>query len=264
MKDIKAYFMERKANKDPLVMLTSYGFTMGHLLDDLGLDAILVGDSLGNVFQGKDNTLEVTLEEMIYHTLAVKRAVKNTYVVVDLPHKSGEKMIEDSMADALRLYEESHADALKIEVQPSRLSLVHQLAQRGVPVMGHIGFTPQFLGLLGGYFVQGRKDGDARMILDIAEMLYHMGVFALLMEMVPNRLSSQITEAYPIPTIGIGAGPHCDGQILVTEDLCGFHSKTPRFVKQYGQAATEIRKSVNLFKADVKSRRFPEQSHSFD
>lgn len=256
--------IKKKADGQKIVMLTAYDYITAALLDEAGIDIVLIGDSLGNVFSGYENTLPVTLDQMIYHTKAVVRGCSRALVVMDMPFMSYHVSLEQARANVGRVIQESHAQAVKIEVLGSDISVIKSVLDMGVAVMGHLGFTPQAVHKLGGYKVQGRKTDEADRMLDLAKQLEAAGCFALVLEMVPRELAQQISESISIPVIGIGAGPDCDGQVLVTQDILGLtRGHTPKFVKQYAGLSDQIRDAVKRFKTDVESGRFPDAGQGF-
>jgi len=248
-----------------LVCLTAYDYATARLLDETGVNLILVGDSLASAMLGHDSTLPVTMDQMLYHTAAVSRAVKNALVVGDMPFLSYQVSIEQAIDNAGRLVKESGAGAVKIEGGAFRAPVVKALIENGMPVLGHIGLTPQSVRSLGGYKVQGRNAESAQQLLADAHALDEAGVFALVLECIPAELGARITQEIGIPTIGIGAGNGCDGQILVTHDLLGLpEARTPRFVKPYADLATTMRQAIAAYKKDVADGTFPDADHSYE
>ncbi len=250
---------EMKARREKITALTAYTYPMARMLDEAGVDIALVGDSLGRVILGYDSELKVTMEDMIRHTGAVSRGVSRALVVADMPFLSCQVSEEEAVKNAGRLVQEANAEAVKIE-GVACLSAIKRIVDIGVPVMGHVGLTPQSVHQLGGLKVQGRDDYNARRIRDEAFALQDAGVFAIVLEAIPANLASEITESLKIPTIGIGAGPDCDGQVLVTHDMLNLYDRLrPSFVKQYA----DIRQiTIDAFKAycnDVKEGRYPEK-----
>lgn len=243
-----------------ITVLTAYDFTMAKLLDASGIDCLLVGDTLGMVVQGHDTTLPVTLDQMIYHTEMVARATKRSFVVGDLPFLSYQISVEDAIRSGGRMLKETRCGAVKLEGGEKMAATIRAMVDAGIPVMGHIGLKPQSVKALGGFKVQR----DAQAILADAHAVAQAGAFAIVVECVPADLASQITEAIAIPTIGIGAGSRCDGQVLVTPDLLGlFEGFQPKFVRTYASLATEIRKAASMFVEDVVEGRFPSEAESF-
>jgi 3-methyl-2-oxobutanoate hydroxymethyltransferase len=244
--------------------LTAYDFITAKLLDEANIDLILVGDSLSNVFQGNETTLPVTMDEMIYHTKAVTKGVERAMVVVDLPFMSYQLSIDEGFRNAGRIMKETYAGAVKLEGGKRVAEMVKKITDAGIPVMGHIGLTPQSIHQFGSYKERGRSKEEANELLEDAKALEVAGAFAIVIEKVPSGLAKQITESINIPTIGIGAGVFCDGQILVTPDMLGlnldFH---PRFVRHYSKMAGEIIKAVTNYIGDVKSSKFPSDEESY-
>ncbi len=245
-------------------MLTAYDYTMASLLNNAKVDIILVGDSLGNLFSGYQTTLPVTLDEMIYHSKAVAKAANYSMVLGDLPFMSYQVSPTQACESAGRLVKEGFAEAVKMEVNPAQLDHVKAVIDTGIPVMAHIGFTPQHVHQLGGYKIQGKTEEAKEALLSLATQLQSMGVFSLLMEMVPASLSKTLHDSLKIPTIGIGAGAHCDGQVLVTHDLLGLtQGKTPKFVRQYKNLAQETLSAIASYQSDIQNKRFPNDKESF-
>lgn len=255
---------ERKGSGKLISCLTAYDFPTASLLDEVGIDIVLVGDSLGTVLLGYDSTRPVTMRDMLHHTKAVSRAVKNSLVVSDMPFGSYESSPEKAIRNVQRLIKEGGASAVKLEGGKSMAKTVATLVQKGIPVMGHVGLTPQSAESLGGYKVQGQTPEEAEKILEDARALDEAGVFAIVLECIPADLAKQITEEVSVPTIGIGAGPHCDGQVLVIHDLLGMLNGTrPRFVRAYADLRRSIREAVQQFKNDVLTRNFPSAKESY-
>ena len=250
--------------KQKLACLTAYHFSTARLVDEAGIELILVGDSLGMTMLGYPNTIPVTVEEMLHHTKAVARGVRNALVVADLPFLSYEVSVDQAIATAGRFIKEGGAGAVKIEGGAFRAPVVRALLENGIPVLGHIGLTPQSIHKTGGYRVQGKGAADARRLLRDAKELEKAGVFALVMECVPAALGGRITRSVKIPTIGIGAGPACDGQILVVHDLLGLYSGvSPRFVKQYANLGAAMGKAFAAYRGEVEQGKFPSAEHSY-
>ncbi|MFH1218140.1 MAG: 3-methyl-2-oxobutanoate hydroxymethyltransferase [Pseudomonadota bacterium] len=248
---------------EKLTMLTAYDVAFARLLDSVGIDMILVGDSLGNVVLGYDSTVPVTMDEMIHHAKAVRRGT-SAFLVGDMPFLSYQVSNEDAVRNAGRFFKEAGCDAVKLEGGPEVCDAVRAIIKAGMGVMGHIGLTPQTAGNLGGYKVQGKDAASARKILADAKALEEAGVFAIVMECIPDRLARVVTESVSVPTIGIGAGAACDGQVLVTHDLIGMFEKfVPSFVKKYVNLAPQIKDAVAAFKKEVKTGCFPDEDHSF-
>ncbi len=253
-------FVAAKARGQRLTMLTAYDYTMARLLDAAGVDALLVGDSLGMVVQGQSDSLAVTLEEMIYHTRLVVRGTRRALVVTDMPFMSYQVSPQQALENAGRLIKEGGAHAVKLEGGVRSAAAVAAITAADVPLMGHVGLTPQSVRRLGGFKVQR----DAERLLEDALAIEAAGAFALVVECVPTDLAARITEAVKIPTIGIGAGPHCDGQILVTPDLLGlFDELQPRFVKRYAELGVEVRQAAESYCQEVRDGAFPGPEHGF-
>ena len=254
----------KKASGEKLTMLTCYDATFARLLDDAGVDILLVGDSLGMVVQGHSTTLPVTLDDMIYHTRAVLRGARRAQVVGDMPFMSYQASLEDALRAAGRLVKEGGAEAVKLEGGAQHAELVRRLVASGIPVMGHIGLTPQSVHQMGGFKVQGRGADQARRLVEDARILEDAGAYSIVLEGIPLELGREITEAVSIPTIGIGAGPHTDGQVLVIYDLLGMNEDfKPRFVRRYENLAVRIRTAVDEYCDDVRAGRFPSDDESF-
>lgn len=254
-----------KQEGKPIAMLTAYDYSMASLVDAAGIDTILVGDSLGNVVLGYDSTVPVTVDDMVHHSRAVSRGVKRAMVVCDLPFLSYHVSREESVRNAGRLMQEGLAHAVKLEGGSEVADKVKAITDAGIPVMGHLGLTPQSVHQLGGYKVQG-KDGDAaRKLLEDAKSLELAGAFAIVLECIPQQLAKTISESLSIPTIGIGAGVHCDGQVLVINDLLGMFSDfTPKFVKQYANLKEQIIGACSSYVEEVKAKSFPGPEHVFN
>jgi len=253
-----------KQEQRKIAMLTAYDASFARLVDQAGVDIILVGDSAGMVVQGATNTLPVTMEEMIYHCRAVARGAERAQVVGDMPFMSYQVSVEDGLRNAGRLVKEGGAEAVKLEGGAEYAELASRLARIGIPVMGHIGLTPQSLHAMGGFKVQGRSDDGAKKILDDALALDQAGCFALVLEGMPRELASEITAQVSCPTIGIGAGVGCDGQVLVVYDLLGMNEEfRPKFVKRYENLAVRIRTAVEQYVTEVREQQFPDFDHSF-
>ncbi|MFZ5801554.1 MAG: 3-methyl-2-oxobutanoate hydroxymethyltransferase [Candidatus Omnitrophota bacterium] len=252
-----------KKKKEKITVLTAYDFPTGRILDEAGLDILLVGDTLGMVILGYESTVPVTMAEMIHHTKAVSRAVRRALLVADMPYGSYASP-ELAVRNAKRFIEECGASAIKLEGGTRVAASVKAILKSGIPVMGHIGMTPQTADELGGYKVQGRTRAGAEAILRDAKCLDKLGVFAIVLECIPAALAQRITRAVSCPTIGIGAGPHTDGQVLVTPDLLGFESKVhPRFVRRYAFVEKMIRKAAAAYRNDVLRGRFPSAAESY-
>jgi len=257
-------FLKKKKDGKKITMLTAYDYPFARILDESGIDAILVGDSLGMVVQGLENTLPVTMDEMIYHTKMVARAAKNSLIVGDMPFMSYQTSIDDAKRNAGRFLKEGGAAAVKLEGGAEVLEHIKAMTRSDIPVMAHIGLTPQSIHRMGGYKVQGKTAEAAKRLLDEAHAVEDAGAFSLLLEAVPLSLAKKITEELSIPTIGIGAGPHCDGQVLVLHDVIGlFERFVPKFVKQYANLKKDIATAVKNYKDDVEKGIFPSETESF-
>jgi 3-methyl-2-oxobutanoate hydroxymethyltransferase len=258
VRDLRAF----KERGERFVMLTAYDYPTARILDEAGIPILLVGDSVGNNALGYATTIPVTMEEMLHHTRAVVRGTTNSMVVGDMPFMSFHTSIDDAVANAGRFLKEGGAHAIKLE-RPN-IEVAAATVERGIPVMGHIGLGPQSVHAMGGYRVQGRTEEDARKILDEAHALDKAGIFALVLEGIPSGLAAQITDAISAPTIGIGAGPHCDGQVLVINDLLGLGFGTyPKFARPYADLRGAITDAVTRFRADVERGDFPDEAHSY-
>ena len=254
---------EMKLKKEKIVMLTAYDYTTAKLVDEAGIPLILVGDSLGMVILGYDSTIPVTMEDMIHHTKAVKRGTKQAFVVADMPFMTYHTSSTDAMKNAARLIQEADAHAVKLEGGEIVADTVKRIVDCGIPVMGHIGLTPQFIHQLGGYKLQGKTPEAAKHLLNDARALEQAGAFAIVLELIPTEVSKLITKSIGIPTIGIGAGPYCDGQVQVISDVLGLYTDfTPKHAKQYARLADIIKTAVSKYAAEVKSNRFPTAAHS--
>jgi 3-methyl-2-oxobutanoate hydroxymethyltransferase len=254
---------ERKGKGDKIAVITAYDVAFARLLDRAGVDIILVGDSLGMVMQGQANTLPVTLDEMIYHCRMVVRGTQRAHVVADMPFLSYQASVEDGVRAAGRLLKEGGAEAVKLEGGAEVSALVARLVSIGIPVMGHVGMTPQSVHRFGGFKVQGRTDEQAQSILAGARALADAGAYAIVVENVPSTLAEAITQAISIPTIGIGAGPSCDGQVLVMHDLLGLDTDwSPRFARRYAELGKQAIAAFTAFIADVRTGDFPSEKES--
>lgn len=259
-----AHLARKKHEGRRITMLTAYDHPMAGILDRVGIDVILIGDSLGNVVLGHESTIPVTLDDMVHHTRAVSRAVHRALVVADLPFMTYHLSIRDALVATGRLMQEGRAQAVKLEGGREVTEQIKMIVRAGVPVMAHIGLTPQSVHQLGGYRVQGREAEAAFKLLDDARAVQDAGAFAIVLECVPAPLAEMVTEELQIPTIGIGAGPYCDGQVLVVNDMLGLGGGfTPRFVKRYADLGAEAMRAVTAFKEEVETGRFPESEHSF-
>jgi 3-methyl-2-oxobutanoate hydroxymethyltransferase len=255
---------EMKQKKDKIPMLTAYDYATARMIDEAGVPAILVGDSLGMVMLGYESTIPVTIEDMLHHTKAVARGARKALVIGDMPFMTYHISMADALRNAARLIQEGGAQAVKLEGGEAVAETVRRLVECGIPVMGHIGLTPQSVNQLGGFKVQGRGPEEARKLLKDACTLEEAGVFSVVLECTPAPLSRLITERLGIPTIGIGAGPDCDGQVQVVSDLLGLYTDfVPKHAKQYVKLAGEIRAAVSSYISEVKSVTFPTAAHSY-
>ena len=247
-----------------ICMVTAYDAAFARIFDEAGADAILVGDSLGMVVQGHESTLPVTMDQMVYHCTAVTRAAKRAHVVGDLPFMSYQSSVDEAVRNAGRLVAEGRVGSVKLEGGEEFAETVHRIVRASIPVMGHLGLTPQSVHRMGGFVVQGRDEQTARRILQDALALEQAGCYSLVLEGIPLELAKAITEKLSIPTIGIGAGLHCDGQVLVCYDLLGMNPDfKPKFVKQYANLYTAIQQAAQTFFSEVRSDAFPDEAHSF-
>lgn len=251
-------------NRRKITMLTAYDYPIADLVDKAGIDMILVGDSLANVVLGLDSTTKIGMPEMLHHTKAVRRAVKNALLIGDMPYSSYQLNPEEAVKNAQRFITEAGCQAVKLEWFARCLEVTEQIINAGIPVMGHIGLTPQTVDKIGGFKVQGKDAQAAQRLIDQAIELEKKGCFAIVLECVPDKIAELITKKIKIPTIGIGAGAHCDGQVLVIHDLLGLFSRyTPKFVKKYADLSLLITKAVEDFKNEVLEEKFPTEQHSF-
>ena len=256
--------LEMKEKGERIVALTCYDALFARLLDASGVDILLVGDSVNQVLAGASSTLSATLDQMIYHTTIVRRGTERALVVCDMPFLSYQISPEDALKNCGRAMKETGCHAVKLEGGQTMAPTVRRLVDIGIPVMGHIGLTPQSVHALGGYRVQGRDDAEAGRLKADATALQDAGAFAVVLELVPAPLASQITKALTIPTIGIGAGPACDGQVLVLHDMLGLNDQfSAKFVKKYAALAEDVREAARVFAAEVREGRYPGPEHSF-
>jgi 3-methyl-2-oxobutanoate hydroxymethyltransferase len=254
---------EKKAHHEPISSLALGDFTSARLADDAGIDFVLVGDSLGSYLLGYENTLPVTLDEMLHHTRAVRRGVRYALVVADMPFGTYQNSIEEGVRNALRFLKEAGAEAVKIEGGEKRAELVRHLMDAEIPVMGHIGLTPQSIHRMSGYKVQGKTLPAVEDLMRDAVALERAGAFAIVLEGVPREVAAMITGEVSVPTIGIGAGPDCDGQILVFHDLIGLNGEPAKFVRQYANVGVVMSEAVRDFKRDLAAREFPSDAESY-
>lgn len=264
MKNTVITFKESKLTNNKLTMVTAYDYSMAKIIDESGINGILVGDSVGMVCLGYEDTLSVTMEDMIHHTRAVSRGAKNALVVGDMPFMSYQTSVYDAVYNAGRLIKEGRANAVKLEGGSSVCAQIEAITKAFIPVMGHIGLTPQSINAFGGFKVQGKSVEDAKRLVEEAKEIEKAGAFAIVLECVPSKLAKIITESINIPTIGIGAGNSCDGQILVYQDMLGmFGDFKPKFVKQFADVGSVMNEAFKTYIDEVQKGKFPSENHSF-
>lgn len=264
MKNTIATMKQQKLDGDKITMLTAYDYSTAKLIDESGVNSILVGDSLGMVMLGYEDTLSVTMEDMIHHTAAVSRGAKNALVVGDMPFMSYQPSVYDAVVNAGRLMKEGRCQAVKLEGGASVCPQIKAITDAQIPVMAHIGLTPQSVNMFGGFKVQGKSEEAAKELLDAAKAVEEAGAFAVVLECVPAKLAELVSEKISIPTIGIGAGAGCDGQVLVYQDMLAMFSDfKPKFVKQFADVGTEMKKGFAAYIQEVKEGAFPAQEHTF-
>lgn len=257
-------FKEMKATNEKITMLTAYDYSTAKIVDEAGVESILIGDSLGMTILGYDDTLKVTVDDIIHHTKAVVRGAKNPLIIADMPFLSYHVSKEETIKNAGRLIQEGGAHAVKLEGGRDVIDKVEALISAQIPVCGHLGLTPQSVNVFGGFKVQGKDVDAAKKIIEDAKALEKAGVFAIVLECIPDQVAKIITEEISIPTIGIGAGKYCDGQVLVIQDLLGMYSDfTPKFVKKYANLNESMNKALTTFVEEVKEEKFPEEKHAF-
>lgn len=257
-------FKKAKEEGTKLTMLTAYDYSTAKLIDEAGIDSILVGDSLGNVMLGYDDTVPVTMEDMIHHGAAVSRGAKHALVVVDMPFMSYQISVEEALRNAGRLMKEAGAGAVKLEGGKEVCPQIRAMVQAGIPVCAHVGLTPQHINAFGGFKVQGKSEEAAAKVLEDALAVQEAGAFAVVLEAVPAKLATLITEKLDIPTIGIGAGNQCDGQVLVYQDMLGMFSDfTPKFVKKFAEVGEVMKEAFAAYKKEVAEGSFPAKEHTF-
>jgi len=257
-------FLKAKENGEKISMLTAYDYSTAKLLDEAGIDSLLVGDSLGMVMLGYENTLQVTVDDMIHHCRAVAKGAKRAMVIGDMPFLSYHVSIEDSIKNAGRIVQEGGAHAVKLEGGREIIDKVKSIVNAQIPVIGHLGLTPQSINMFGGFKVQGKNEEQARKIIEDSLLLQEAGVFAIVLECVPEMLAKLVSEKLRIPTIGIGAGKYCDGQVLVTQDMLGMYTDfVPKFVKQYSNLCDAIKESAKGYIHEIKEGEFPAKEHTF-
>lgn len=265
MKTTTADFISMKKNGEKITMVTGYDYSTAKLIDSSGIDSILVGDSLGNVMLGYTDTISVTMEDMIHHSKAVARGAENALVICDMPFMSYQTSVYDAVVNAGRLMKEGRAGAVKLEGGVEFKEHVKAIVNASIPVCGHIGMTPQSVNVFGGFKVQGKSLDSANKIIDDALALEEAGVFALVLECVPDKLAEYISQLISIPTIGIGAGAGCDGQVLVYQDMLGMYSDfCPKFVKHFAEIGNSMREAFAKYKDEVQAGIFPAKEHSYN
>jgi len=253
-----------KAGNQKIAMVTAYDFTMARLVDSAGVDMVLVGDSLGMVIQGQDDTLSVTLDDMVYHGRCVAKGLSNAHLTVDMPFMTYQISPSQALQSAGRLVQEGHAQSVKLEGGERSAPAIKAIVQAGIPVVGHIGLTPQSVNAMGGFRVQGRSDEAAEQLIRDAQAVEAAGAFCVVLELVPAELAAEVTAALQVPTIGIGAGPDCDGQVLVCNDLLGFDTRfKPKFLKRFGEFQNPIVEAISTYVEEVRNGTFPSDEHSF-
>jgi 3-methyl-2-oxobutanoate hydroxymethyltransferase len=265
IKKITTHTLQKmKAGGEKISMLTAYDYSFAGIFDAAGMDVILVGDSASNVMAGHETTLPITLDQMIYHAASVIRAVKRSLVVVDLPFGTYQSNSEIALASAIRIMKETGAHAIKLEGGEEVLESIERIVKAGIPVMGHLGLTPQSIYQFGTYAVRATQNEEAQKLQNDVQLLQKAGCFAVVLEKIPAQLAKKVTESVNIPTIGIGAGPHCDGQVLVMHDMLGINTEfKPRFLRQYLNLYEQITLAVKQYIADVKSNDFPNDNESY-
>lgn len=264
MKNTVSTFLEMKKAGNKITMLTSYDYSTAKLIDQVGINGILVGDSLGNVILGYEDTVSVTMEDMIHHGRAVARGAKNALIVIDMPFLSYQTSTYDAVLNAGRLMKEGRANAVKLEGGSEICPQIRSIVNASIPVMAHLGLTPQSINMFGGFKVQGKTEAAAKKILADAKEVEQAGAFAVVLECVPDELAKLISESISIPTIGIGAGSYCDGQILVYQDMLGMFSDfTPKFVKRYANLGEMMTQAFQAYDKEVKKQQFPSEQHTF-
>ncbi len=258
-------FRQAKEKNEKISMLTAYDYSTAKLMDEAGIDCLLVGDSLGNVMLGYEDTIAVTMEDMIHHGKAVTRGAKRAFVVVDMPFMSYQTSVYDAVSNAGRLMKEAGAKAVKLEGGQEVVPQVEAIVRASIPVMGHIGLTPQSIHAFGGFKVQGKDEAAARKLIDDAKALEAAGAFAIVLECVPTQLAALVTESISIPTIGIGAGNVCDGQVLVYQDMLGMYSDfAPKFVKHFASVGEVMKEAFACYQEEIQNGTFPDAAHSYE
>lgn len=264
MKNTVLTFKNSKYEGKKLTMLTAYDYSMAKIIDNSGINGILIGDSLGMVIKGDQDTLSVTVDEIIYHTKAVKKGANNALIVSDMPFLSYHVSVEQAVSNAGKMIKEGGANAVKLEGGAHVISQIKAIVDAQIPVMGHLGLTPQSVNAFGGFKVQGKNEETAKQLIEDAVKLEQAGVFAIVLEGIPAKVAEIITKTISIPTIGIGAGKECDGQILVYQDMLGmFNDFVPKFVKQYANIGTAMDEAIKCYISEVENGIFPEDNHTF-
>lgn len=256
-------FLKAKQSNKKISMLTAYDYLTAKLLDDAGIDVLLIGDSLGNVVLGYDTTLPVTVDNIVYHSSAVARGAKRAFIVGDMPFLSYHVSVEDSIRNAGRIIQEGQANSVKLEGGREIVDKIKAIVNAQIPVMGHLGLTPQSVNIFGGFKVQGKSEEAAKKILEDALLLQEAGVFALVLECVPEKLAKLITEKLDIPTIGIGAGRYCDGQVLVVQDMMGITEGDKKFLKKYAEVGKVMKDAAAEYIKEINNQTFPDKSNGF-
>ncbi len=264
MKNTVLTFQKAKENGERLSMLTAYDYSMAKIIDESGVNGILIGDSLGMVVKGDEDTLGVTVDDIIYHTKAVKKGAKNALIVSDMPFLSYHVSVEQAVMNAGRIMKEGGANAVKLEGGADFAPQIKAIVDAQIPVMGHLGLTPQSINAFGGFRVQGKSEEAAKKLIEDAKALEKAGAFSIVLEGIPAKVAELITNAVNIPTIGIGAGKECDGQILVYQDMLGMFSDfVPKFVKQYANIGSVMREAIGSYVKEVQDGSFPEEKHTY-
>ena len=264
MKNTVITFMEAKKKGIKQTMLTAYDYSTAKLIDEAGINAILVGDSLGNVMLGYEDTISVTMEDMIHHGAAVSRGAKNALVVIDMPFMSYQTSVYDAVTNAGRLMKEGRCQAVKLEGGKEVCPQIKAITDAGIPVMAHLGLTPQHINAFGGFKVQGKDEAAARRLIEDAKAVEEAGAFSVVLECVPAKLAEMVTKELNIPTVGIGAGAGCDGQVLVYQDLLGMFSDfTPKFVKRFAEVGEVMKEAFRKYDEEVKAGSYPAEEHTF-
>ncbi len=264
MKNTVITLQQQKENKDKITMLTAYDYSMAKLIDEAGVNCILVGDSLGNVILGYEDTISVTMEDMIHHTAAVARGAKDAFIVADMPFMSYQTSVYDAMVNAGRLMKEGRANAVKLEGGVSVCPQIKAIVEASIPVVAHLGLTPQSVNAFGGFKVQGKSEATAKKLVEDAKAVENAGACMVVLECVPARLAKLVTEKISIPTIGIGAGNECDGQVLVYQDMLGMFSDfTPKFAKRFANVGEIMKEAFGAYINEVKEQKFPAEEHVY-